>query len=322
MDVFLVVLQSVLVLLGIGGIGFIIVRRGIIPENVLGFISRLAIDIALPCLVFASITTNFTPEKFPDWWQLPLWWFVYAAVSLVLALITALISARATRGEFTINLFYQNGLFFPLIIISGVFGSDSAFLPQLYIFIIIHPIMFFSTYPFFFRRFKKEGEHALQWNRIINPILIATILAVGVQLVGFTSYLPDFIYDILHIMGGMALPLIMIILGGSLYLDFQQKGKFYTGEIIKFVIIKNFVFPLAVLGVLVLMKAYFAVPFGVALLFLLQAAVPPVTATPILTERAGGNKSISNQFVFSSFILSVVSIPIVFRIFVNFFPLP
>jgi predicted permease len=322
MDVFLVVLQSVLVLLGIGSIGFLIVRRGIIPENMLGFVSRLAIDIALPCLVFASITTNFTPEKFPDWWQLPLWWVLFAVISLVLSLVTALISVRATRGEFTINLFYQNGLFFPLIIISGIFGGDSPYLPQLYIFAMIHPIMFFSTYTFFFRRFKKEGEKAVQWNRIINPILISTILAVGVQLVGFSSYLPDFIHEILRTMGAMAMPLIMIILGGSLYLDFQQKGKFYTGEIIKFVIIKNFVFPLAVTGVLVLLGSYFTIPYAIALLFILQAAVPPVSATPILSERAGGSKTISTQFVFSSFVVSVISIPIVFRIFTNFFPLP
>ncbi len=322
MDIFLVVLQSVLVLLGIGIVGFWITRRGIIPENFLGFLSRLAIDIALPCLVFASIMVNFSPARFPDWWQLPLWWFGFAAVSLVLTLITMFLSRKDTRGEFAINLFYQNGLFFPLIVISGIFGTDAPYLPQLYIFIILHPIMFFSTYPLFFRKRMGEGERKMQWNRVFNPILFATALAIIVQLLGAKDYLPDFVHSILEILGGMALPLIMIILGGSLYLDIQQKGKFYTGEIIKFVIIKNLVFPLAVLGVLILFKSYFNIAYSIALLFILQAAVPPVTATPILTERAGGNKSISNQFVFSSFILSVISIPLVFRLFSQFFPMP
>ena len=133
MDIFVIVLQSVLILLGIGLIGFWITRRGIIPENVLGFLSRLAIDIALPCLVFASILVNFSPEKFPDWWQLPLWWFLFAAVSLVLTLVTMFLSRKGTRGEFGMNLLYQNGLFFPLIVISGVFGTDAPYLPQLYV---------------------------------------------------------------------------------------------------------------------------------------------------------------------------------------------
>jgi predicted permease len=321
LNIFIVVLESVLVLLGIGVVGFWIIRRGIIPENLLSFLSRLAIDIALPCLVFSSIMINFSPARFPDWWQLPLWWFGFAAISLVLTLITTFLSKKDTRGEFAINLFYQNGLFFPLIVISGIFGTDSSYLPQLYIFIVLHPIMFFSTYPLFFR--KRIGkDRTIQWNRILNPIFFATILAVIVQLFGVRDYLPYFIQSILQILGGMALPLIMIILGGSLYLDIQQKGTFYSVEIIKFVIIKNVVFPLVVLGILILLRSYFNIAYSVALLFILQAAVPPITATPILTERAGGNKSISNQFVFSSFIFSMVSIPLIFQLFSHFFPMP
>lgn len=316
MDIFVIVLQSVLILLGIGAIGFWVTRRGVIPENVLGFLSRLAIDIALPCLVFASIMSNFSPEEFPGWWKLPIWWLLFAAISLVLTLITMFISRKETRGEFGMNLLYQNGLFFPLIIISGIFGTDAPYLPQLYIFIIIHPIMFFSTYQLFFR--DKKKEKTMQWNRIFNPILIATLLAIIVQLFGAREYLPDFLQSILQILGAMALPLIMIILGGSIYLDFKQKGKFYYTEIIKFLAVKNIVFPLAVLGILLLLNP----EYGIALIFILEAAVPPITGTPIMTERAGGNKSISNQFVFASFIFSVLSIPGVFWLFNRFFPTP
>lgn len=315
MDIFVIVLESVLVLLGIGLIGFWITRRGIIPENVLSLLSRLAIDIALPCMVFASIMVNFSPELLPDWWQLPLWWFAFAAVSLVLTLITMFISQKETRGEFALNLFFQNGLFMPLIIISGIFGTDSLYIPQLYIFIIFHPVLFFSAYQLFFRN---KSQTRIQWVRIFNPILIATVLAVIVQLLNGRDYLPDFIQSILQILGGMALPLILIILGGSLYLDIRQKGRFYYGEIIKFVIIKNLVFPLAVLGLLI----WWRPDYSLALIFILEAAVPPITGTPIVTERAGGNKSISNQFVLSSFVFAMVSIPVVFLIYSQFFPMP
>jgi predicted permease len=315
MDIFVIVLESVLVLLGIGLIGFWITRRGIIPENVLGLLSRLAIDIALPCMVFASILVNFSPDELPDWWQLPLWWFAFAAVSMVLTVITMFISKKDTRGEFALNLFFQNGLFMPLIIISGIFGTDSAYIPQLYIFIIFHPVVFFSSYQFFF---KNKSQTKIQLSRIANPILIATVLAVIVQLFKSSNYLPEFIRSILQILGGMALPLIMIILGGSLYLDIKQKGQFYYKEILKFVIVKNIVFPLAVLGLLILLKP----DYNLALIFILEAAVPPITGTPIVTERAGGNKSISNQFVFSSFVFSVVSIPLIFLLFSNYFPMP
>ena len=318
MEVFLWVLEAVLILLGIGIVGFWVARRNVIPENVLGFLTNLAVNIALPCLVFSSILVNFSPDEFPDWWQLPLWWFAYAAISLVLSLITSFISNKDTRSEFIINLFYQNGLFFPLIIIGGVFGQDAPYLPQLYIFIILHPVMFFSTYPFFFRRSSQQHQTETLWRRIVNPILVATVLAIAVQLAGVKEYLPDFIHSILETLAGMALPLIMIILGGSLYLDFKQKGTIYYKEIIKFLVIKNIVFPLALIGILLLWRP----TYSLALLFFLQAAVPPVTATPILTARMGGNKAISTQFVLSSFIFSIVTVPATFILFTQFFPMP
>jgi len=316
MDIFIVVLESVLVLLGIGLIGFWITRRGIIPENVLSFLSRLAIDIALPCMVFSSVLTTFTPDTFPDWWQLPLWWLAFTGISFVFSLIMMFLSNKETRSEFVLNLLFQNGLFFPLIIISGVFGTGSIYVPQLYIFIMIHPVLFFSTYHLFFRN--REAEKKTQWNRIFNPILIATVVAVIIQLFNGSDYLPDFVKSILEILGGMALPLIMIILGGSLYLDFKQRGKIYYREIIKFVTMKNIIYPLAFLGLLLILKP----SYNIALLLMLQSAVPPITGTPIVTERAGGNKAISNQFVFSSFVFSVVSIPLVFRLFDYYFPMP
>jgi len=316
LEVFLWVLEAVLVLLGIGTIGFWIARRNAIPENVQGFLIQLSVDIALPCMVFSSILVNFSPARFPDWWQLPLWWFVFAALSLVMTLMTMLVSSKDTRGEFAINLFYQNGLFFPLIILGGVFGSDAPYLPQLYIFIILHPIMFFATYQFFFKG--RNVQSKTQWHRIISPILVATVLALIVQLLGVKDCLPNFVHSILETMGRMALPLIMIILGGSLYLDFRQKGRIYYKETIKFVIVKNIVLPLAFLAILAIWRP----SYSIGLLFLLQAAVPPVTATPILTERAGGNKAISTQFVLSSFIFSIVTVPAMFLLFSHFFPLP
>jgi len=317
MDIFFIVLESVLILLGIGFIGFWITRRHILPENMLGFLSTLAIDVALPSTVFASIMINFVPAEYPNWWQLPLWWLAFTAIVLVLTLVTRYASCRETRAEFGMSLFYQNGIFLPLIIMSGIFGTSTPYIPQLFIFIMLHPTMFFSTYQLFFR--KTAGpENQLRWQRIINPVLIVTVVAIVVQVIGVNEYLPEFFVSIFDILGAMALPLVMIILGGSLYLNFHQKGKLYLAEITKFIIVKNIIFPLAIIGVLALIKP----SYNIALLFLLQAAVPPVTGVPILTERAGGNKGITTQFVFSSFVASIITIPAVFYLFNRIFPMP
>jgi predicted permease len=107
----------------------------------------------------------------------------------------------------------------------------------------------------------------------------------------------------------------MIILGGSVYLDLQQRGSVHFGGIVKFVLVKNFVFPIIFLLILSIVRP----DYSLALILFLESAVPPVSAVPILAERAGGNRSIVNQFVVSSIITSLVSIPLMVMLFDMFF---
>ena len=146
-------------------------------------------------------------------------------------------------------------------------------------------------------------------------MLIATIIAVSIRYIGFQNFIPNFVISIFALLGGMTIPLIMIILGGNVYIDFHKKGKVQHIEIIKFVLIKNIIFPLIFLGILIYLKP----SYHIALLIILQSAVPPVTAVPLVTERTGGNRFIVNQFIVASFISSLISIPTMMLLFSIFF---
>lgn len=122
--------------------------------------------------------------------------------------------------------------------------------------------------------------------------------------------------------GAMATPLFMLILGGNIYYDFMYRvegqKRFDIREVVKFVIIKNLVFPLVFMGLLVWLRP----DTSTAFIIILQAAVPPITAIPIFTERLGGNRAIASQFIVGSFIFSVISIPAVIYLFSRFFTIP
>ena len=327
MHIFNITLQSVAALLAIGLLGFWIIKRHIIPENILQFLAILAIEIALPCIVFANIITQFSPSSSISWWQYPLWWLAFSAIALILSLVTMFVSAKATRREFAITLFFQNGLFFPFIIITGIFGPTNPYIAVLFIFIAFHPSLFFSTNHLFFKRSNIETEKGLKEDkpkgrmrlgRILNPVLISTVLAASIKLLGAERHLPTFILTVFQMLGGMSMPLLMLILGGSLYVDFQSKGPIYIKEVMKFILIKNIIFPLAFITMLV-----FARPaYPVALIMFLESAVPPITGIPIQTQRHGGNSSITNQFILASFVFSILSIPLMFNLFTRYFPMP
>jgi predicted permease len=314
MDLFITTFESVAVLLGIGVLGFYIIKKRIVPGNIMGLLSPLALDIALPSLIFVNIINNFEPAKSTNWWQLPFWWGFFTIIAAVLTFIFMFISQKKTRREFAASLFYQNGIFFPLAVLSGIFGSNSQYVVFLFLFIILYPAFFFGSYFLFF---EKKDIKFINWKRIIHPVLIITIIALIIKLSGTQNYIPYFVKQIFVLLGGMTIPLIMIILGGNIYLDFQKKGKIQLFEISKFVIIKNFAFPLIFLAILISIKSIVSYP--IALIILLQAAVPPVTAVPLVTERAGGNRAIVNQFIVASFCFSLVSIPIMIFLFDFYF---
>jgi hypothetical protein len=302
----------VAVLLGMGILGFWIIRRRIVPGDILGLLSPLALDIALPSLIFVNILRNFSPAECPDWWQLPLWWVFFTAVAAGLTFVGMSLSERKTQREFGVSLFYQNAIFFPLAIIAGTYGDKSPYLAFLFLFTVFYPAFFFSTYHLFFQGKRRRG---LNWKKIIHPVLIVTVVAVIIRLVEVHDRVPNFLISILTLLGGMTLPLLMIILGGNIYMDFQKKGRIQIMEIVKFVIIKNIVFPLFFLGIVILLHP----AYHIALLILLQGAVPTVTAVPLVTERSGGNRAITNQFLVASFILSLISIPMMVSLFSAFF---
>ena len=318
MSIFLITLQAVFALLGIGLLGFWIIGRRRVPSDTLGFLSSLAIDIALPLLVVANLISDFSPQEYPDWWHMPLWWLGFTAIALAMSLSASFLVRREIRSEFTIGLFYQNGLFFPILIIGGIFGQGNPYLVPLFLFVIFYPSMVFSTYTLFFR--KSVQKQKLNWRRIVNPVLVATIVGLIIGFVHARDYIPDFLITIVTMVGAMSIPLFMLILGGNIYNDIMYKADnrrtSYIREVVKFVVVKNLIFPLAFLALLLWLRS----DFTIALIIILQAAVPPITALPILVERCGGNRKMASQFVVASFIFSILSIPAFIYLFSRFFP--
>lgn len=299
--------ESVALLLGVGALGLWIIGKRILPKEALSIMSILALDIALPSLVFVNILVNFKPSEFQTWWHLPLWW---AGLTVSLGCLTAvfsLLSKPGHRREFAVSLFFQNALFFPLAILTGMFGKDSPYIVHLFFFILLFPSLLFSTAHLFFGKAQKS----FVLGKILNRVLLATIAATILRLSGTDGFIPDFVISALRLIGDMALPLLLLILGGNIYVDFKEQGEFFPAEAGTFVLVKNFILPLCILAGLMALRP----PYHVALLMTLQAAVPPVTAVPILTERAGGNREIVNQFMFSSFAVSLVSIPLIMTLF-------
>jgi len=315
MELLIAAFKSVAVLMGIGVLGFTILARKTLPINALNVITPLVLDVSLPCMIFYNIIVRFDPRQMPNWWQLPLWWLGMVVFFLLLSLVSGRFVNDRYLGESCMALFYPNATFFPIGIIPIIYGPDTILLVELFIFTLFMPIIVFNGYTFFFRSKRPDRRFSFKDSRILNPVLAATILAVVFKLTRIDAAIPDFVISITEIVGATALPLLMLNIGGNVYVDFARRGKFDIRSSARFVIVKNFLFPAATLGMLLLIRP----PASVATLIIIQAAVPPLSAVPVLTERAGGNVALVNQFLVTSFVFSILTIPLAIWCFGHFF---
>lgn len=312
MALFLASFEAVATLLGIGVLGFWLIGRRVVPADLLGALYPLALDVALPALIFASVLRNFRPATSPGWWLLPMWWAGFTALAGALSLAGRSLARREIRREFAMCLFFQNATFFPIALIVRLHGEGSPLLAEQFLFTLFFSPFLFSTFHIFF---PQRGASGRLWRRVLNPVFVATLLAVALCLGGWQDAVPRFVVSAAHLVGAMAIPLLMLILGGNLCLDFAQKGRVRVPDALTFVALKNVVFPLVTLAVLVALRP----EPHVAFLVFLQSAMPPLTSVPLLAERQGGDRQVVNQLILVSFLASLASIPTGLAILSRFF---
>lgn len=159
MDIFVSVLEAVLLILGLGLSGFIVLSRKILPADVLKVLSPLIIDIALPCLVFTNLLKGSASAHIKDWWLLPVWWAMLtlflAAAGFILFYILKAFEKKGTTlysREIFMALIYPNAIFFPLAVIPSIISDTSSLLTNHFIFTLFFPAYVFNTWFLFKKR--------------------------------------------------------------------------------------------------------------------------------------------------------------------------
>lgn len=299
MQIFWSTFSSVLGLILIGILGFFLVSKKIFDEKLFSFLSTLSLEISLPLMIFSDIITKFEPSNQRNWFLYPLIWIITTLFILSLSFLGKFLSPAKHRKEFFVSLLFQNGIFFPLAIFSTI-DSFNSYKIDLFLFMMFYAAFLFNSFSFFFNgKFEKFNI-----SKTFHPVLISTLIAIFLKFSTLDRFVPYFVIDTFKMIGAMSVPLLILILGGNIYVDFKNSKKFYVKTILIFVILKNFIFPFLGILILYLLK----LPKNISTIILLELAVPPITALPILIERNKGNSNVANQLILFSFLLSPFSI--------------
>jgi hypothetical protein len=293
-------IEALLILFLMIGLGWVLRLRQVVTPATMPALSIISLDVALPCLVFVVILNRFHPADMPGWHRLPLGWVLFTLAALPLSLAAGYAARVSVRREFRLCCFYQNALFFPLALLTEMFGSGSPVLAQLFLMTFLFPAFFVNSYGMFFR-----ASTRMDWRKTLHPVLLTTVAAVLISLAGLTAHVPDLLLKAFQQIGAVCVPLLMILLGARIRENYENRGPIYWREIMAFIGIRNVLFPAVFLAALLLLRPSRDMGF----LILLQAAMPPVTAAPIMVERAGGNAAFASQLLLASYAASVLTIP-------------
>lgn len=303
-EVFLTTLSGVgrifLIIIGAG----ILVHKKIISDEQVKALSQITVNILLPCMLFAEISTNFQPGSITYWWAIPL-----SSVAMILTgvLFGYLLYARTYhKNQFMIPIAsMQNAVY--LVLPIGMF---------------LYPKQFdrFALYNFLFLigfmpvvwslgkvLITGSSFKTVKLKEFLTPPLITALSTLLIVFMGIPKFIPKMVFDAVGLVGEATIPVSNIVLGATLGgISFKAWPK--IADVLKLSVIKYMLIPLSVIGVLWMLGLKEQNPL-LANLLVIESAAAPATALILQVRAYGGDRQTIGGLMLLSYILCLFAIP-------------
>lgn len=300
-------LQSVLTIVLMIAIGYILSWKKWFDEGTSRLFSKLVVNISLPALMISNLMTTFTKEKLEQAGV----GLVIPFTSMILCYALSIIISKLMkvdvkrRGTFQCMFFLSNTIFIGLPVNLALFGDHSV--PYVLYYYIANTTMFWTIGVYNIRKDGGSTEGSLfsleTLKRIFSPPLMGFIVAIILILLNIK--LPLFIMDTCKYIGNLTTPLSMLFIGIIIYSIDLREIKFDLEMLV--VLVGRFVIsPLSVLLFCHLLSA----PTLMKDVFIIQAGLPIMTQTAIITQAYGADHKYGAMMVAVTTIASMFIIPI------------
>ena len=294
LNIFFTVLEVVTPVFLLAAIGYFWVKLGF--EYRVEFVTRLAMTLAVPALVFTSLTQNTINPKFLTEMIIVVC-MAYAVVS-VLALIFTFIFKLDLR-TFLMPLISGNtgNLGLPLCFLA--FGKDGLG----YAVIVF---AFTSIVAFTFGLWVVSGTRSFK-QPLKEPLVPATILGLLFMFYGWET--PKILTNSLNLISQMAIPLMLITLGVAVARLKTQLAFKTLGISISKIMIGT------IAGITV--GYQFSIPYEAFAVLIIQMSMPVAVTSYLLAEKYGANSEAVAGLVVISTFLTTFTTPVVLSVLLS-----
>ncbi len=225
-------------------IGYLIRRKGIVTEKAVHGLNKIAYNIALPALIFITITKHSLAEIFnPGIIKV-----IYLSYAIFIVLI--FLSVHFTKwpnnlkSAFIVTSFRCNMAFIGFPIVLSAYGELALAKASLVVALLV-PINIFSSILIFKFYNKKEGKinvKKMLLGLLVDPLILSAVLGIIISYLNLNF--PKPVSSVLDILSSMAIGIALIAIGAS-FRFFHVKANIKILSIISFV--KLVLFPFLVL---------------------------------------------------------------------------
>lgn len=295
-------LSAMIVLLFTAVAGFIAARLSYIDRHVFEQLSKILLNIALPCTIIASVVdldsaagNSLVIGSFAYSFVLYFALFFFAVVCNIVFRVP-----KNQRGEYAFMGTIVNIAFIGFPVVTALFGSQAVFIAAIF-FLIVNALIYSFGVVFCTRM--SGAASSLDIKAMLSAPLVAALIAIVIFLGGIP--IPHIVGQCLDYVGNITGPLAMILVG---YMVSTTDVQSLVGEwrIYAITFLRQLVCP-----AIIWLALHNVVPNQMLLgVFVIMFAMPVGTIVPMIAAYYGLDDKISTKGTVITTILSFVTIPL------------
>lgn len=286
------------------GIGAALRRVKWLNEEADESLLKVVVNFLYPCLIFDNVVGNAALRDPANLVLAPLVGFVTMAVGIGVAFYAAkAIGLKVGKGlrTFAFAVGIYNYGYIPIPLMTALFGPESVGV------LLVHNvgceaaiwtvgILVLAGVPL------REG-----WRKLLNPPVVALILAVLINGAGLSARLPGVVMEVIRMSAACAIPLGLILIGATLVEYFGCPRDLFDARITVY----SNILRLGLLPAAFLLLAKFApLPIELKRVIVMQAAMPAGILPIVIARHYGGQPLTAVQVVIGTTIVGLVAIPL------------
>jgi malate permease and related proteins len=299
--------QSVLSIIVMISIGYILSSKGWFTEDTSKVFSKIVVNLSLPALMISNLLSTFTKEDLSQAGAGLLIPFISIVISYLLSVIIAkLIKVKPERkGTFQCMFFLSNTMFIGLPLNLSLFGETSV--PYVLYYYFANSSIFWTVGVYAIRKDSGMNNSSIfsldTLKKILTPPLVGFIVAVC--LIMLEIQLPKFIMESCKYISNLTTPLSMFFIG-IVIKSINLKNIRFDKDMLWVIIGRFFIAPL----ITFILATAFSIPELMKNVFVIQAALPVMTNTAIITKAYNADYEYASVMIAITTMISLIFIPV------------